>query len=190
MKHELNRLLYEFIRFMEHPVLGEMELWQLILSVTLSALTLYVLLWLLPERLCRTLGCGEEEYTACHVLMDLMPLPESMGTIVDIFLNGEEDDRVKGILQESLRPYTACTSVCLIGTPEEVGDELRQLHLYHNKVLLTVFVFGSEKEKSRFRDPLSDRMVNTFENRFETVHAFATVDTDLKKTMKLIMLLA
>lgn len=189
MKNEINRLLYEFMKFMERPVFGEMELWHVVLSVTLGAMALFMLLCFLPERLCRALESENAEYTACHVLMDLMQLPESMDAIVDIFLNGEEDDRVKESLQECLRPYTACAAVCLIGTPEEVGDELRQLHMYHNKVLLTVFIFESEKEKCAFRDPLSEIMVKTFENRFDKIHAFATVDANLKKTMKLIMLL-
>ena len=179
--------------FLNRLVFGGVELWEVLLSICFAAIAACAITWLVLERRDRKKTLDHWPMEAadppCHVLVDHLQLPGSTKSIVDLFLDGEEDERVEGILVNSLQDHSACTALILIGTPEAVKEELRQVHVFSNKVLLTKLVFGSEADNRVYTDPIAQILTTTFENKIEVLHAFKAVDPTLKGTMKLILLL-
>lgn len=188
-----NLFTYNVASFMQHRVFGSVELWEVLLSICFAAIAAGSITWLVLERRDRKKNLDhwpmEEADPPCHVLVDHLQLPRSTKMIVDLFLEGEEDERVENILVDNLHDQTACTALILMGTPEAVKEELRQIHVFSNKVLLTKLVFGSEADNRVYTDPIAQILTATFENKIEVLHAFKAVDPTLKGTMKLILLL-
>ena len=190
----MNKLFtYGVFAFLYLPVLGGVELWEVLLSICFAAIAACAITQLVLERRDRKKTLDQWPMEAadppCHVLVDHLQLPGSTRMIVDLFLEGEEDERVERILVDGLHDQPACTVLVLIGTPESVQEELRQIHIFSNKVLLTKLIFGSEADHRVYTDPIAHILTATFENKIEVLHAFKAVDRTMKGTMKLILLL-
>lgn len=190
----MNRLFTNgMLQFLQRPVFECLELGDILISLCFAAIAACAIAWLVLERRDRKKNLDHWPIEAadppCHVLVDHLQLPGSKKSIVDLFLDGEEDERVEGIIVDSLRDQSACTALILIGTPEAVKEELRQVHVFSNKVLLTKLVFGCDADHRVYVDPIAKMLTDTFENKIDVLHAFKAVDPTLKGTMKLILLL-
>lgn len=137
-------------------------------------------------------ACGQreqEEQSACHVLLDLLSLPQSENIITDLILEGEENAQIREKLLSSLTGHVSCMVMVLIGTPEQVAAELRHLHMFQKQMLVVKLTFGSQEAYDASTDTFAQPLAGALENKVDSVHAFKALNESLGDIMRAVLLL-